>query len=161
MFLSSASTPRATSYPRASIPRTAVLERADTVLVDSATRPMFGPLDTGRVVEIGDRKVTIGGQYELGTGFMGLGVALASEANFPGCFRKGAPLSHRQSRADPAETRGGPRSRRRDELRKVSARAQVFTRSTRGAQETAYWTTRTSVGIIFGSGLLIPLWSGS
>src|SRR5262245_2963074 len=51
--------------------QTGVLERADTVLVDSATRPMFGPLDTGRIVEIDDRKVTIGGQYVLGTGFMG------------------------------------------------------------------------------------------
>ena len=58
----------------------------DTVLVDSATRPMFGPLDTGRVVEIGDRKVTIGGQYVLGTGFMGLGVVLASAQNFARLF---------------------------------------------------------------------------
>ena len=51
--------------------QTDVLGRADTVLVDRATRPMFGPLDPGRVVEIDDRKVTIGGIYELGTGFMG------------------------------------------------------------------------------------------
>ena len=50
-----------------------VLDQVDTVLADSSTRPMFGPLDTGRVVEIDDRKVTIGGQYVLGTGFMGLG----------------------------------------------------------------------------------------
>ena len=66
--------------------QTAVLDRVDTVLVDSSTRPIFGPLDTGRVVEIDDRKVTIGGQYALGTGFMGLGVALASTANFARLF---------------------------------------------------------------------------
>ena len=66
--------------------QTSVLERADTVLVDSTTRPMFGPLDTGRIVEIGDRKTTIGGQYVLGTGFMGLGVVLASDANFARLF---------------------------------------------------------------------------
>ena len=66
--------------------QTAVLARVDTVLVDSSTRPMFGPLNTGRVVEIDDSKVTIGGQYALGTGFMGLGVALASTANFARLF---------------------------------------------------------------------------
>ena len=66
--------------------QTSVLERVDTVLVDSTTRPMFGPLDTGRIVEIGDRKITIGGQYLLGTGFMGLGVVIASEANFARLF---------------------------------------------------------------------------
>src|SRR5262249_45383856 len=43
--------------------QTAVLDRADTVLVDSSTRPIFGPLNTGRVVQVDDRKVTIGGQY--------------------------------------------------------------------------------------------------
>ena len=59
-----------------------VLSRPDTILVDSSTRPIFGPLETGRIVEFGDRKETIGGQYDLGTGFMGLGVALASDANF-------------------------------------------------------------------------------
>ena len=34
---------------------------------------------------------------------------------------------------------------------------KIFTRQELDAQETAYWTTRTSVGIIFGSGLLISL----
>src|SRR5437588_613647 len=59
-----------------------VLERADTVLVDSQTRPIFGPLEPGRVVDINGRRVTIGGPYNLGTGFLGLGVVLANEANF-------------------------------------------------------------------------------
>src|SRR5207253_2777995 len=66
--------------------QTETLDRADTVLVDSATRPMFGPLDTGRVVEIGNHKVTIGGRYVLGTGFMGLGVVLADARNFARLF---------------------------------------------------------------------------
>src|SRR5437899_9012967 len=49
-----------------------VLEQTDTVLVDTGTRPMFGPLTIGRVVKIGDRTETIGGSYVLGTGVMGL-----------------------------------------------------------------------------------------
>jgi putative ABC transport system permease protein len=45
-----------------------------------------------------------------------------------------------------------------DDLRKgVGSSLQVFTHKALEAHETAYWTTRTSVGIIFGSGLLISL----
>ena len=39
----------------------------------------------------------------------------------------------------------------------IGAGTQIFTRKELEAHETAYWTTRTSVGIIFGSGLLISL----
>jgi putative ABC transport system permease protein len=43
-----------------------------------------------------------------------------------------------------------------EELRKIlGADTQIFTRSELEARETAYWTTRTSVGLIFGSGLII------
>ncbi|MBV9631806.1 MAG: FtsX-like permease family protein [Xanthobacteraceae bacterium] len=136
--------------------QSAVLDRVDTVLVDSATRPMFGPLETGRVVEIGDRKVTIGGQYELGTGFMGLGVALTSTANFARLFpQRGSAIVNLgairlKAGVDPA--------RAASDLQKLAGTGtKVFTRQELEAQETAYWTTRTSVGIIFGSGLLISL----
>jgi len=134
--------------------QTGVLERADTVLVDSATRPMFAQLDAGRVVEIGDRKVTIGGQYVLGTGFMGLGVVLASTANFARLFpQRGLNIVNLAAiqlkpGADPDHAA--------ENLRKaVGPDLQVFTRKALEAHETAYWTTRTSVGIIFGSGMLI------
>src|SRR6516162_7470889 len=134
--------------------QSAVLERADTVLVDSATRPMFGPLDTGRIVEIGDRKVTIGGQYVLGTGFMGLGVALASTANFARLFpQRGSTIVNLGA----IRLKAGvdPDRAARDLQKLTGADTRIFTRHELDAHETAYWTTRTSVGIIFGSGLLI------
>jgi putative ABC transport system permease protein len=132
----------------------AVLDRVDTVLVDSSTRPIFGPLGTGRVVELDDRKVTIGGQYALGTGFMGLGVALASTANFARLFpQRGSTIVNLgairlKAGVDPVRAAGV--------LQKLTG-ARIFTRQELEAHETAYWTTRTSVGIIFGSGLLISL----
>jgi putative ABC transport system permease protein len=136
--------------------QTEILERPDMVLVDSTTRPMFGPLDTGRVVEIGERKITIGGQYVLGTGFMGLGVVLASTANFARLFpQRGVNIVNLgviqlKPGVDPEHAA--------DDLRKVvGSSLQVFTHKALEAHETAYWTTRTSVGIIFGSGLLISL----
>jgi putative ABC transport system permease protein len=136
--------------------QTTVLDQVDTVLVDSSTRPMFGPLNTGRVVEIDDRKVTIGGQYALGTGFMGLGVALTGTASFARLFpqRSSAIVNLGAIRL-----KGGvDPERAADDLQKLSgAGTRIFTRRELDAHETAYWTTRTSVGIIFGSGLLISL----
>jgi putative ABC transport system permease protein len=136
--------------------QSAALDQVDTVLVDSATRPMFGPLDTGRVVEIGDRKVTIGGQYDLGTGFMGLGVALTNTANFARLFpqRGSAIVNLGAIRLKP----GVDAERAATDLQKLTGGGtRIFTRQELDAHETAYWTTRTSVGIIFGSGLLISL----
>ena len=134
--------------------QTGVLERADTVLVDSATRPMFGPLDVGRVVEIGDRKVTIGGQYVLGTGFMGLGVVLASAPNFARLF-PGRGLDIVNLGAIELKPGIDPDRAAGDLRQAIGPGTQIFTRNEIEAHETGYWTTRTSVGIIFGSGLLI------
>jgi putative ABC transport system permease protein len=134
--------------------QTDLLERADTILVDSATRPMFGPLTAGRIVGIDNHRLTIGGQYVLGTGFMGLGVALTSAANFARLFpQRGLGIVNLgairlKPEADPDRAAG--------DLRKVAGSGiRIFTRKELDAHETAYWTTRTSVGIIFGSGLLI------
>ena len=138
----------------------AVLNQVDTVLVDSSTRPIFGPPDTGRVVEIDDRKMTIGGQYVLGTGFMGLGVALTSTENFARLFpQRGSAIVNLgairlKAGVDPGRAAG-------DLQKLVGAGTRIFTRQELEAHETSYWTTRTSVGIIFGSGLLISLVVGT
>jgi putative ABC transport system permease protein len=140
--------------------QSAVLDQVDTVLVDSATRPIFGPRDAGRVVEIDDRKVTIGGQYVLGTGFMGLGVALTNKANFARLFpqRGSAIVNLGAIRLKPGVDPG----RAAGDLQQLAgAGTRIFTRQELEAHETAYWTTRTSVGIIFGSGLLISLVVGT
>jgi putative ABC transport system permease protein len=132
----------------------AVLDRTDTALVDSATRPMFGPLTAGRVVEIDGDKVTIGGDYVLGTGFMGLGVILVSAPNFVRLFpyrnlsQVNLGLIQLKPGIDPDLAAAS--------LRKLlGSDIQIFTRPELEAHETAYWTTRTSVGLLFGSGLII------
>ncbi|HWB50500.1 MAG TPA: FtsX-like permease family protein [Stellaceae bacterium] len=132
-----------------------VLAKTDTMLVDDLTRPIFGPLTTGRRVNIDDRPTVIGGTYHLGTGFLGLGVAVMDEANF---FR----VTHR--REDPVNlglitlASGADRDKVAAELRrKLGDDVQVLTRAELAAHENAYWTLRTSVGLIFGSGLVISL----
>jgi putative ABC transport system permease protein len=123
--------------------------------MDDSTRSIFGPLTTGRHVNISDRTMVIGGQYHLGTGFLGIGVALMDEANF---FR----VTHRHD--DPVNlglitlAPGADADKVASDLRqKLPNDVQVFTRSTLTAEENAYWTTRTSVGLIFGSGLVVSL----
>jgi len=132
----------------------AVLDRPDTVLVDSDTRPLFGPLQPGRVVELNGRHMTIGGDYLLGTGFLGLGIVLTGETNFFRIFPNRRPeqvnfgLVTLKSGADPDRIAGELRAA-------LPTDTRVFTRPELSAHEVAFWTTRTGTGLIFGSGLVV------
>lgn len=136
--------------------RLAILRRPDTILVDSATRPMFGPLTKGRVVRIDGHAETIGGTYRLGTGFMGLGVALLGERNFARLFpERGRGLVNLgaivlKPGVDAEAAARALKKALPDDVR-------VFTRRELDAHEVAYWTTRSAVGLIFGSGLVIAV----
>jgi putative ABC transport system permease protein len=137
-----------------------VLRQPDTVLVDTASRPEFGPLVSGRIVEVEHRKLTIGGVYNLGTGFVGLGVAIASDLNFARMFAN-QPLSEvnlglltLKGGADVNDTA--------QRLRAVlPADTQVFTRDELFDHETSHWLNRTSTGIIFGFGAVVAIIVGS
>jgi putative ABC transport system permease protein len=134
--------------------QTAALDRAYTMLVDSSTRPIFGPLTTGRAVDLDGRRMTIGGGYTLGTGFLGLGVALVNEANFFRIFPNRSAdqvnlgLVTLQPGADPDKVAAALRG-------VLPAGTQIFTRAGLTRHEVAYWTTKTATGVIFGSGLVV------
>ena len=126
----------------------------DTILVDKATRPEFGPLVPGRVVEIEQRAVQIGGTYGLGTAFVGLGAAVVSDVNFLRLFPQRAMsqvnlgLATLQPGADP--------DRVANRLRAIlPADTQVFTRAELAAHERNHWVTRTSTGLVFGFGVVV------
>ncbi len=135
-----------------------LLEHKDTVLVDRQTRDIFGSLDPGRVVDLGGHKVTIGGRYTLGTGFLGLAVVLASEETFFGIFGTGPRPRPRDTinlglvtlkpGADPDKVAGALRD-------VLPGDTQIFTRDQLAANEVAFWTTKTGTGLIFGSGLVV------
>ncbi|HEY1796093.1 MAG TPA: FtsX-like permease family protein [Stellaceae bacterium] len=132
----------------------ATLARPDTILVDGASRSIFGPLTAGTEILLDNRKATIGGDYRLGTGFLGMAVAVMDEANF---FRLLAPRP-----ADAVNlglitvTPGADVQKTADALaRALPNDVRVFTRPALTEHEDTYWTTRTSVGLIFGSGLII------
>ena len=133
-----------------------ILKRDDTVLIDSATYPMFGKIAAGRVTEMSNRSVTIGGVYDLGIGFLGLGVALASDQNF---FRlqperslasTSLGLVHLKPGADPDKVAKALRAI-------MPADTRVFTRAEFLDFETEYWVVRTSTGQVFGFGVVVAL----
>jgi putative ABC transport system permease protein len=85
---------------------------------------------------------------------MGLGVVVVSDRNFVRLFPYRSldqvnlgPIQLKPG-VDPDAAAAG--------LRKLLAPdIQIFTRGELEAHETAYWTTRTGVGLVFGSGLII------
>ena len=136
--------------------RIAALEKPDTVLVDSQTRFIFGPLTAGRVVDLNGRRVTIGGDYVLGTGFLGLGVLLASERNFFRLF-PGRPADTVNLALVRLKTGADPEVAAQALRASLPSDTQVFTRPELTSYEVRYWTTRTGTGLIFGSGLIVAV----
>jgi putative ABC transport system permease protein len=136
--------------------QTDALRRPDTVLVDTDSRPEFGPLRAGREIEIEQRKITIAGTYHLGTGFVGLGVAMTSDLNFARIFPHQAlnnvnlGLLTLRADVDPDQV-----ARHLREI--LPPDAQVLTRAELFEHETNHWVTLTSTGLIFGFGLLVAV----
>lgn len=131
-----------------------VVQRQDTILVDTASRPELGALYPGRRIEIGKRNLTVGGVYRFGAGFVGLGVAITSETNFLRMFPSRA-LS--QVNLGLLTLKDGADAGAVAEVlrRMLPADTRVFTREELAAHETAHWVRRTSTGLIFGFGTVV------
>jgi putative ABC transport system permease protein len=134
--------------------QTGKLTRTDTILVDTATRPQFGPLTPGRIVEIDQRAVEIAGTYNLGTGLFAPGTILTSDVNFIRIFTNqelsdvNLGLVKLNPGADPKRVAGQLRSI-------LPANTRVFTRNELTVYEMGYWLKFTSAGLIFGFGATI------
>ena len=131
-----------------------LLRRPDTVLIDDSSRAMFGPQTAGRVVEIADRKVTIGGKYDLGVGFVGLGVVVLSDQNYIRIFP-----DQNLARVSLGLVTLKPVSDAAAVAKKLSQMlpddSRVFTREQLSEHEVAHWVTRTSTGLVFGFGVIV------
>jgi putative ABC transport system permease protein len=130
------------------------LREQDTILVDSASRADLGLFRVGRTVEINRRRVTIGGVYDFGVGFVGLGVEMLSDHNFIRMF---------PDRGLDAVNLGLVTLKPGADIDKVAAAlralmpadTEVLTRDQLADRETEYWENQSSTGLVFGFGVIV------
>jgi putative ABC transport system permease protein len=136
------------------------LQQPDTVVVDTATLPMFGPQTPGYRAEINRRAVEIVGRYELGTGFTGLGAVVTSDLNFTRIFpaRSLAEVNLGLLKLRPGANPQGVAARLRGLM---PPDVKLFTRDELNSYEQNFWRTRTSTGLIFGFGVAVSVIVGA
>ena len=137
-----------------------ILRRPDTVLIDRFSCPEFGPQTTGIETESGRRRVEIGGQYTLGGGFAADGTLIISDQNFRRLFDP-RPLNiidlgliQLQPGANVEAVKAAIRSRLAQDVL-VMTQAELITR------ERNYWIGTTSIGFIFGMGVVVSFIVGT
>lgn len=138
------------------------LSRTDTVLLDRRSWEIYGDArdrQPGRSMELNHRRVTIGGDVAIGTGFGYNGLVVVSEAT----FRNLNPvptddvtllLIKLQPGADVAAVRKSLEDLGPPKTLRVMTREEVY------AAERAYWQESTSVGLFFQAGAAIAFLGG-
>jgi putative ABC transport system permease protein len=137
-----------------------LVRRRDVVLFDARSRPEHGPVaDRLRagdpvVTEVNDRRVAVGGLFEMGTSFGIDGSILTSEDNFLRLFPRRSRtqidlgLIRIQSGEDP--------ERVRDEIRALLPKdVLVLTKADFVAREIAYWNGAQPIGYVFAFGAIM------
>ena len=136
------------------------VRQRDVILFDARSRPEHGPvadrLRAGEevVTEVNDRRVTVGGLFEMGTSFGIDGSILTSEDNFLRLFpsRQRTQIDLGLIRIRPGEDA----ERVRDAVRALLPRdVLVLTKSDYVAREAAYWNGAQPIGYIFGFGAIM------
>ncbi len=137
-----------------------ILRRPNTVLIDSLSRPEFGPQTTGLETEAGQRQVVIGGQYTLGGGFAADGTLIMGDQNFRRFF---APRPLNQINLGLIKLAPGANPDRvADTLRsQLPQDVQVFTKAEIIANDERFWLQTTSIGFIFGLGVVVSFVVGT
>ena len=137
-----------------------LLEKPGTVLSDRMSRAEFGPMQEGVSAEVGRKNIRVGGQFTLGTGFSADGAIVTSDETFHRLFpnRRPSDISLGLIRLKP----GVDPDAAAEKLRKILPHdVRVYTRAEIEAHERRHWMTKTSVGIIFGFGVLVALLVGT
>jgi DevC protein len=132
------------------------LRKVDTVLIDSRSRPEFGPQVAGTMAEAGAKTVTIAGLFTMGTGFGADGAIVSSMRTFARLLP-----SFSQSQTSIGLVSVSPEAdvdAVADRLRvNLPADVRVFTREKLAGRERAHWIIKTSVGVIFLTGVVTSL----
>ncbi|HSM83469.1 MAG TPA: ABC transporter permease DevC [Nodosilinea sp.] len=136
------------------------LHQPNTVFIDRLSRPEFGEQTVGLETEADRRRVTIVGQYELGGGFAADGTLIMSDQNFRRYF---APRPLDQVNLGLVVLEPGADAQRvkaalQDQL---PADVEVYTKPEIILKESQFWIQTTSIGFIFGLGVLVSFVVGT
>lgn len=130
------------------------LQQSNVVLFDRLSRPEYGPGDVGTVTEADRRQVTIGGNYSLGGGFAADGTIIMSDQNFAR-YLSPRPLTTVDTGLIQLEPNADPERVKRALEAALPADVEVYTKAGIMLRDQTYWITSTSIGFIFGLGVLV------
>ncbi|MGB7249941.1 MAG: ABC transporter permease DevC [Phormidesmis sp.] len=131
-----------------------ILQRPNVVFYDRRSRPEFGPQTIGTTTEVDRRKVTIGGHYSLGGGFAADGTLIMSDVNFIR-YLSPRPLNLIDTGLIQLEPGANPARVARALRQALPADVEVFTKEGIILRDQTYWIGSTSIGFIFGLGVLV------
>ncbi len=143
-----------------------VIRQPDVVLYDRLSRPEFGPIgelvDQGQVVstEVANRRVTVGGLFEMGTSFGVDGTVITSDLNFLRIFELHPPgligigVIQLDPGVDPRSIAGAMRESFPSDVIVLTKREFV-------EREQLYWETSTPIGYVFRFGVVMGLVVGA
>jgi len=132
----------------------ALLKRPGAALMDTHSRPEFGPWEVGSEREVGQSKITLAGSFDLGTGFAADGAIIVGDQTFcklfPGVSL--ADVSMGLVGIEPGQDAQAVADRLNqslpDDVRALSLEQVQL-------NERTHWVDRTSVGIIFKFGVFV------
>ncbi|MGF1520099.1 MAG: ABC transporter permease DevC [Nodosilinea sp.] len=136
------------------------LQQPNSAFIDRLSRPEFGPQTLGLETEADRRRITIVGQYDLGGGFAADGTLIMSDQNFRRYFAP-RPLDQISLGLVLLEP-GADAQRVKSALQaRLPADVEVYTKAEIIRKESQFWIQTTSIGFIFGLGVLVSFVVGT
>lgn len=136
------------------------LQQPNSAFIDRLSRPEFGPQTVGLETEADRRRITIVGQYDLGGGFAADGTLIMSDQNFRRYFAP-RPLDQISLGLVLLEP-GADAQRVKAALQaQLPADVEVYTKPEIIRKESQFWIQTTSIGFIFGLGVLVSFVVGT
>lgn len=131
-----------------------ILQQPNVVFYDRLSRPEFGPSTVGTTTEADRNKITIAGNYSLGGGFAADGTLIMSDQNFVR-YLSPRPLSLIDTGLIQLVPGSNPERVAKALRKALPADVEVFTKAEIILRDQTYWLTATSIGFIFGLGVLV------
>lgn len=136
------------------------LQSPNGAFIDRLSRPEFGDQTIGLETETDRRRITITGQYDLGGGFAADGTLIMSDQNFMRYFsprtltQVNLGLVLLEPGADVQRVKAAIADR-------LPADVEVYTKPEIVRKESQFWIQTTSIGFIFGLGVIVSFVVGT